>query len=195
MTGLKCGGPIHTPSFSWIIFYCFFLIYSVSVTNASLFLIIWTNMRSIRPQHLAALLYWSHISELHFAIQWGVKVFLCGSVVEYCVSSANGCVFDSQGTQILTKNVQPECNCKSLWIKASDKCKCKVLIRSEEHVKRGWLQIPISIFIQITEYTELSGTSKRKISFSGTCIMYRVCLTLIMQWDWAGLVKLWSACV
>ncbi len=31
--------------------------------------------------------------------QW----FLCGSVVEHCVSSAKGCGFDSQGTRILTK--------------------------------------------------------------------------------------------
>ncbi len=51
-------------------------------------------------------------------------VFLCGSVVEHCVTSAKGCGFDSQGTHILTKNVKSECNCKSLWIKASDKCKC-----------------------------------------------------------------------
>ncbi len=29
----------------------------------------------------------------------------CGSVVEYCVSSAKGCGFNSQGTHILTKNV------------------------------------------------------------------------------------------
>ncbi len=49
-------------------------------------------------------------------------VFLCGSVVEHCVSSAKGCGFDSQGTHILIKNVYSECNCKSLWIKASAKC-------------------------------------------------------------------------
>ncbi len=30
-------------------------------------------------------------------------VFLCGSVVEHCVSSAKGCGFDSQGTHILIK--------------------------------------------------------------------------------------------
>ncbi len=30
-------------------------------------------------------------------------LFLCGSVVEHCVSSAKGCGFDSQGTHILTK--------------------------------------------------------------------------------------------
>ncbi len=30
-------------------------------------------------------------------------VFLCGSVVEHCVSSAKGCGFDSQGTHILMK--------------------------------------------------------------------------------------------
>ncbi len=30
-------------------------------------------------------------------------MFLCGSVVEHCVSSAKGCGFDSQGTHILTK--------------------------------------------------------------------------------------------
>ncbi len=34
-----------------------------------------------------------------------IKVFLCGSVVEHCVSSAKGCGFDSQGTHILIKNV------------------------------------------------------------------------------------------
>ncbi len=31
------------------------------------------------------------------------EVFLCGSVVEHCVSSAKGCGFDSQGTHILMK--------------------------------------------------------------------------------------------
>ncbi len=30
-------------------------------------------------------------------------VFLCGSVVEHCVSSAKGCGFNSQGTHILMK--------------------------------------------------------------------------------------------
>ncbi len=30
-------------------------------------------------------------------------LFLCGSVVEHCVSSAKGCGFDSQGTHILMK--------------------------------------------------------------------------------------------
>jgi len=30
-------------------------------------------------------------------------VFLCGSVVEHCVSSAKGCGFDSQGTHVLMK--------------------------------------------------------------------------------------------
>ncbi len=34
-----------------------------------------------------------------------IIVFLCGSVVEHCVSSAKGCGFDSQGTHILIKNV------------------------------------------------------------------------------------------
>ncbi len=43
---------------------------------------------------------------------------LCGSVVEHCVNSAKGCGFDSY----TDKNVWPECNCKSLWIKASAKC-------------------------------------------------------------------------
>ncbi len=33
----------------------------------------------------------------------------CGSVVEHCVSSAKCCGFNSQGTHILTKNVEPEC--------------------------------------------------------------------------------------
>ncbi len=32
-------------------------------------------------------------------------MFLCGSAVEHCVSSVKGCGFDSQGTQILIKNV------------------------------------------------------------------------------------------
>ncbi len=54
-----------------------------------------------------------------------LPVFLCGSVVEHCVSSAKGCGFDSQGTHILMK-MYKQCNCKSLWIKASDKCKCKM---------------------------------------------------------------------
>ncbi len=35
----------------------------------------------------------------------GLSVFLCGSVVEYCVSSAKGCGFDSQGTHILEKKM------------------------------------------------------------------------------------------
>ncbi len=34
-------------------------------------------------------------------------VFLCGSVVEHCVSSAKGCGFDSQGTHILMKMYNP----------------------------------------------------------------------------------------
>ncbi len=34
-----------------------------------------------------------------------IYVFLCGSVVEHCVSSAKGCGFDSQGTHILMKIV------------------------------------------------------------------------------------------
>ncbi len=33
----------------------------------------------------------------------GVLTFLCGSVVEHCVSSAKGCGFDSQGTHLLMK--------------------------------------------------------------------------------------------
>ncbi len=32
-----------------------------------------------------------------------LTVFLCGSVVEHCVSSAKGCGFDSQGTHVLKK--------------------------------------------------------------------------------------------
>ncbi len=32
-----------------------------------------------------------------------LTVFLCGSVVEHCVSSAKGCGFDSKGTHILMK--------------------------------------------------------------------------------------------
>ncbi len=32
-----------------------------------------------------------------------LTVFLCGSVVEHCASSAKGCGFDSQGTHILMK--------------------------------------------------------------------------------------------
>ncbi len=47
------------------------------------------------------------------------KRFLCGSVVEHCVSSAKGCGFDSQGTHILMKMYNLNANCKSLWIKAS----------------------------------------------------------------------------
>ncbi len=57
------------------------------------------------------------------------NVFLCGSVVEHCVSSAKGCGFDSQGTHILTKTCIVWMHCKSLWIKASDKCKCNSQIR------------------------------------------------------------------
>ncbi len=50
-------------------------------------------------------------------------MFLCGSVEEHCASSAKGCGFDSQGTQILIKKMYNlKCNCKSLWIKASAKC-------------------------------------------------------------------------
>ncbi len=49
-------------------------------------------------------------------------VFLCGSVVEHCVSNAKGCGFDSQGTQILITKCIPWMHCKSLWIKASAKC-------------------------------------------------------------------------
>ncbi len=32
-------------------------------------------------------------------------VFLCGSVVEHCVSSAKGCGFDSQGMKMYNLNV------------------------------------------------------------------------------------------
>ncbi len=34
---------------------------------------------------------------------WICYLFLCGSVVEHCVSSAKGCGFDSQGTHIIMK--------------------------------------------------------------------------------------------
>ncbi len=46
----------------------------------------------------------------------------CGSVVEHCVSRANGCGFISQGTHILIKRYIAWMHCKSLWIKASAKC-------------------------------------------------------------------------
>ncbi len=49
-------------------------------------------------------------------------VFLCGSVVEHCVSCAKGCGFDSQGTHILMKMLITWMHCKSLWINASAKC-------------------------------------------------------------------------
>ncbi len=32
-----------------------------------------------------------------------VNMFLCGSVVEHCISSAKGCGFNSQGTHLLMK--------------------------------------------------------------------------------------------
>ncbi len=32
-----------------------------------------------------------------------MQVFLCGLVVEHCVSCAKGCGFDSQGTHVLMK--------------------------------------------------------------------------------------------
>ncbi len=44
-------------------------------------------------------------------------------MVEHCVSSANGCGFNSQGTHILIKKCIAWMHCKSLWIKASSKCK------------------------------------------------------------------------
>ncbi len=46
----------------------------------------------------------------------------CGSVVEHCVSSANGCGFDSQRTRTLTQTCITWMHCESLWIKASAKC-------------------------------------------------------------------------
>ncbi len=49
-------------------------------------------------------------------------MFLCGSVVEHCVSSAKGCGFDSQGTHILTKMYNLNAIVSSLWIKMSAKC-------------------------------------------------------------------------
>ncbi len=49
-------------------------------------------------------------------------MFLCGSVVEHCVSSAKGCGFDSQGTHVLMKMYNLNAIVKSLWIKASAKC-------------------------------------------------------------------------
>ncbi len=50
-----------------------------------------------------------------------LNVFLCGSVVEHCVSSAKGCGFDSQGTHVLMKMYNLNAIVKSLWIKASAK--------------------------------------------------------------------------
>ncbi len=46
----------------------------------------------------------------------------CGSVVDYCISSAKGCGFNSQGTHILIKKCIAWMQCKSLWIKVSAKC-------------------------------------------------------------------------
>ncbi len=51
----------------------------------------------------------------------------CGSVVEHCVSSAKCRGFNSQGTHILRKECIAWMHCKSLWIKASAKCKCNVM--------------------------------------------------------------------
>ncbi len=42
-----------------------------------------------------------------------------GSVVEHCISSANGCEFNSQGTRILIKKCIAWMHCKSLWIKVT----------------------------------------------------------------------------
>ncbi len=75
--------------------------------------------------HMWPLQYWlkPSVQFLHTLGITDAFVFLCGSVVEHCVSSAKGCGFDSQGTHILTKMYNLKCNCK---IKASAKCKCKV---------------------------------------------------------------------
>ncbi len=43
-------------------------------------------------------------------------------MVEHCVSRAKGCGFDSQGTHVLMKTCTVWMYCKSLWMKASDKC-------------------------------------------------------------------------
>ncbi len=51
----------------------------------------------------------------------------CGSVVEHCVSSAKCFGFNSQGTHIFIKKCIAWMYSKSLWIKASAKCKCKML--------------------------------------------------------------------
>ncbi len=62
-------------------------------------------------------------------VGWGFKISLgmmlcsCGSVVEHCVSSTKGCGFDSQRRHILKNNCIAWMHCKSLWIKASAKCK------------------------------------------------------------------------
>ncbi len=45
----------------------------------------------------------------------------CGLVVEHCVSSANGCGINSQGTHTDKKCIA-WMHCKLLWIKASAKC-------------------------------------------------------------------------
>ncbi len=65
-------------------------------------------------------------------------VFLCGSVVEHCVSCAKGCGFDSQGTHVQLKCIT-WMHCKSHWIKASAKC---INVNVNVNVKRarqpGW---------------------------------------------------------
>ncbi len=59
------------------------------------------------------------INWMHYCWIECVPVWLSGRA---CVSSANGCGFDSQGTHILMKMFNLNANCKSLWIKASAKC-------------------------------------------------------------------------
>ncbi len=44
-----------------------------------------------------------HTLDLVLSLGLSVSLFLCGSVVEHCVSSAKDCGFDSQGTHILMK--------------------------------------------------------------------------------------------
>ncbi len=55
-------------------------------------------------------------------------MFLCGSVVEHCVSSAKGCGFDSQGIHILMKMYNLNAIVSRFWIKvALDKMhKCQM---------------------------------------------------------------------
>ncbi len=91
---------------------------------------------------------------LLFDVLWCILMFLCGSVVEHCVSSARSCGFDSQGTHILMKMYNLNAIVSRFGQKTSAKCKCtcaalKILYLNDQPLKNC---MQISRYAVITNY-------------------------------------------